>query len=280
MKVLLTGASGFVGRHIVKNLVERGASIRATCRGNRELPAGIDERVHVDDLFSADKDQLAALLDGVDLVIHAAWYVEHGDYVISPKNLAALAGTVRLAEAAIEARVPRFVGLGTCFEYDFNAPMPLSPDALLKPATPYGAAKAAAFSALSSAFSHAGLSFGWARLFYLHGEGEDPRRFAAYIRSSLLQNRTAELSSGRQIRDYIDVSDASKMIIDFSFSNVEGSVNICSGVRRSVRDLAIMIAKRLGKQNLLRFDPENDRQSEPHEISGIPFNRIVESNDA
>lgn len=281
MKVLLTGATGFVGNAITQALVSRDVSIRAIVRGMRTHPPGITEHVHTDDMFEEDAAFYSRALDGVDAVIHAAWFVEHGAYVTSSKNLSALVGTLRFGQAAIEAGVKRFVGLGTCFEYDLTAPMPLTSASTLAPNTPYGAAKAAAYMALSRAFAHAELSFAWARLFYLHGEGEDPRRFVASIKAQLSVGGPAKMSSGRQVRDYMHVADAGRRIAALCFDHTEGAVNICSGQPQSLAELALSIAAPLGQEHLLAIGSLPDRPGDPAVITGIPYVPLEETtNDA
>lgn len=271
MRVLLTGASGFVGRQIAKALLMRGIAVRATTRGKTSLLAAISDVVNTPDLFSETPEFWARALDDVDTVIHAAWYVEHGAYVTSPLNLAALAGTLRLAEAVIAAGTPRFVGLGTCFEYDLRSAMPLASSAPLAPATPYGAAKAATWMALSPAFAHAGVSFVWTRLFYLYGEGEDRRRFVPSILESVRAGKPAEMTSGTQIRDYMEVAEAGRQIVDIALGNTIGAVNVCSGRRQSLADLARELAAPYGGEDLLRLGALPDRPDEPPEISGVPY---------
>ena len=113
-----------------------------------------------------------------------AWYAEPGQYLQSPKNSECLAGTLLLAEGASQAGVRRFVGVGTCFEYDLDLGL-LGVDAPLKPTTPYAEAKAAAFTALSRLLPARDVEFVWCRLFYLYGEGEDERRLVPYLHARL-----------------------------------------------------------------------------------------------
>ena len=110
-----------------------------------------------------------------------------------------------LRKAAAEAKVRRFVGIGTCFEYDLSAGH-LSVETALRPSTPYAEAKAAAFAELSRLLPQQGVEFAWCRLFYLYGEGEDERRLVPYLRGKLMAGEPAELTSGKQIRDYLDVA--------------------------------------------------------------------------
>ena len=112
----------------------------------------------------------------------------------------------------------------------------------LKPSTPYAQAKADAFAALSQLLPQHAIEFAWCRLFYLFGEGEDARRLVPYLRAKLKAGEPAELSSGTQIRDYLDVRDAGRMIADAALGPVQGPVNICSGKPITVRQIAEKIA--------------------------------------
>lgn len=207
--------------------------------------------------------------EGIDAVAHLAWYAEPGRYLVSPRNLACLAGTIALAEGAIAAGVRRFLGVGTCFEYDLAAGH-LSIDTPLKPSTPYAAAKAATFLALSQALPAAGMSFIWCRLFYLYGEGEDPRRLTAAIRMQLSRGATIDLTSGGQIRDFLDVAEAGSRIAALVNSDRCGPVNICTGQGVTVRALAESIADEYGRRDLLRFGARPDNLVDPPCIVGIP----------
>ena len=148
-RVLLTGATGFVGRQVARVLAAQGVALRLVVRAGSEARLEQTEDVLLtQDLFAESADWWAQACAGVDTVVHAAWYAEPGKYLQSEKNLDCLLGTLQLAKGAARAGVRRFVGVGTCFEYDL-APGHLSIDTPLKPLTPYAGAKAAAFLALS-----------------------------------------------------------------------------------------------------------------------------------
>jgi dTDP-6-deoxy-L-talose 4-dehydrogenase (NAD+) len=119
--ILLTGTTGFVGRQILRALAERGCRVRAVVRQGRTVTSGaIESIVTSPDIFGESAAWWASVCYGIDTVIHAAWYAEPGHYLHSPKNADCLAGTLRLAQGAIDAGVRRFVGIGTCFEYDLT----------------------------------------------------------------------------------------------------------------------------------------------------------------
>lgn len=270
--VLLTGGTGFVGRPILAALDQAGMRVRLVVRGNsqRRIPScpAIESVVPTDDLFSESSAWWAATCAGVDIVIHAAWYAEPGKYLTSEKNLDCLEGTLRLARGAAQAGVKRFVGVGTCFEYDLSGGV-LSVDTPLRPITPYAGAKAAAFTALSQWLPARNVDFAWCRLFYLYGEGEDARRLVPYVRSRLAAGLPAELTSGNQVRDFLDVAEAARQIVDIALSDTTGPVNVCSGRPVTVRQMVEAVADEYGRRDLLRFGARPDNLVDPPKVLGV-----------
>ena len=270
--VLVTGGAGFVGRQVVAALADRGASLRLVLRDGRQPPpeagASVERVVHTPDLFAEPSAWWADTCEGIDLVIHLAWYAEPGHYLQSPRNLDCLAGTLNLAKGAAMARVRRFAGIGTCFEYDVSVGR-LAVDTPLRPTTPYAGAKAAAYLALSTSLPEQGVEFAWCRLFYLYGDHEDPRRLVPYIRTCLANGQVADLTSGTQIRDFVDVRDAGRMIADIALGARQGAVNVCSGVPITVRELAERVADQFGRRDLLRFGARPDNLVDPPVVVGV-----------
>jgi nucleoside-diphosphate-sugar epimerase len=270
--VLLTGATGFVGRQVRRALAAQGVALRLVVRADSEArldPMGPHETVCLtQDLFAENADWWAQACAGVDTVVHAAWYAEPGLYLQSPKNLDCLLGTLQLAKGAVRAGVRRFVGVGTCFEYDLT-PGHLSIDTPLKPLTPYAGAKAAAFLALSQVLPQEKLEFAWCRLFYLFGEGEDVRRFVPYLRSRLSAGQVAELTTGEQIRDYLDVAEAGAQIAQHAMGMQQGPVNVCSGQGMTIRALAERIGDEFGRRDLLLFGARAANLVDPPCVVGV-----------
>ena len=271
--VLVTGGTGFVGREVVQALRTNGVPVRLVLREGRHSPLeqwpGLDRIVRTADLFAEPVSWWTDACEGIDTVIHVAWYAEPGRYLQSPLNLDCLSGTLNLAKGAAAAGVRRVTGVGTCFEYDVNAGH-LSVDTPLRPTTPYAGAKAAAYLSLSSWFREQQREFLWCRLFYLYGgEHEDERRLVPYIRRQLAAGQPADLTSGSQIRDFMDVRDAGRMIADAALSARQGAMNICSGVPVSVRELAERIADEFGRRDLLRFGARPDNLVDPPVVVGV-----------
>ena len=269
--ILLTGATGFVGRQVLRALAEHGCRVRVVVRLGKDIaPSSATEGIiSSPDIFVESAAWWTDACRGVDTVIHVAWYAEPGQYLESPKNFDCLSGTLSLALGAAQAKVRRFVGIGTCFEYDLAADR-LTVDTPLKPSTPYSRAKATTFQQLSHLLPQNGVEFVWCRLFYLYGEGEDERRLVPYLRAKLKAGEPAELSSGTQIRDFLDVREAGRLIVQAALGTVQGPVNICSGAGVTVRALAEQIADEYGRRDLLRFGVRPDNLVDPPVVVGVP----------
>lgn len=276
-RVLLTGATGFVGRHIMQVLCSSpGVKLIPVIRKGKEslmptLPS-VERVLITSDLFAENEAWWAEQCRDVDVVVHVAWYVEPGRYLQAHQNMDCLIGSLNLVKGAASAGVGRFVGIGTCFEYDLEKGV-VSLNTPLKPLTPYASAKAALFLNLSQWLPAQSIQFAWCRLFYLYGEGEDERRLVPYVRKQIENGKPAELTSGKQIRDFLDVAEAGKMIADIALSSREGSFNICSGIPVTVRQLAEQIADTYGRRDLLMFGARPDNLIDPPCVLGIPTNK-------
>jgi nucleoside-diphosphate-sugar epimerase len=272
-RVLLTGATGFVGRQILRVLGERGLEVslvvRRDWKPSEAAHATVARVVTTPDLFAEDETWWADACSGIDEVIHSAWYAEPGKYLVSPLNMDCLRGTLALAVGASRASVRRFVGIGSCTEYD-STPGDLSITTPLRPTSPYAAAKVATFFGLNHWLPTQGVEFAWCRIFYLYGEGADSRRLVAYLRQRLAAGEVAELSGGDQVRDFLDVRDAARLIVDAALGDRQGPVNICSGVGTTVRELAERIADEYGRRDLLRFGTRPNNLFDPPRVVGVP----------
>lgn len=277
--ILLTGASGFVGRQIFTALSASNYRIIPVVRAGKESlfqsQPRVDRIVCSPDIFQESSDWWAEQCKGIDVVIHAAWYAEPGKYLQSSKNMDCLVGSLNLAKGAAIAGVKRVVGIGTCFEYDLSAGV-LFKDTPLDPLTPYAGAKAALYIGLSQWLPEQSVEFAWCRLFYLYGEGEDERRLVPYLHKQLVKGEAVELTSGKQIRDFLDVSDAGRIIAEVAVGEQHGPINVCSGEPITVRQLAEQIADTYGRRDLLKFGSRPDNLVDPPCVLGIPNHRSVE----
>ena len=90
-------------------------------------------------------------------------------------------------------------------------------------------------------------------MFYLYGEGEDDRRLVPYLHKQLTNGEAVELTSGKQIRDFLDVTEAGRIIAEIALCEKSGPINVCSGIPITVRQLAEQIADKYGRRDLLKF---------------------------
>lgn len=268
--VLLTGATGFVGRSIHRYLVRRGHKVRAIVRPDAlvRLAVPADSIVETPDIFARDADWFAEACEGVDAVIHAAWYVEHGRYLHAPENADCVQGSFALAQGAVRAGVRHVIGVGTCMEYRLPSES-LSVDAPLQPANFYAACKLATFHMMLQWFALNETRFSWCRLFYLHGEGEHPDRIGAYLHRQLRAGERATLSAGTQLRDFLDVCAAGAMIAHVVDSGQPGVINICSGIPLTIRAFAEQIADGYGRRDLLQFGSRLPVPGDPAAVVGV-----------
>jgi dTDP-6-deoxy-L-talose 4-dehydrogenase (NAD+) len=273
LKVLVTGGTGFVGRKLVGRLdsldVELVLPVREQSRQGLPVLRAGHEVLHTEDLFAETPARLLEMCSGVDVVVHGAWSLEPGQYLESPNNFDCLEGTVRLGEAAALAGVSRFVGIGTCFEYEMDT-RPIETGSRLLPLNSYAATKALSFLLLRDIFSQTATEFAWCRLFYLLGEGEDPMRLGEFVRSRLAAGKSCSLSHGNQVRDYMDVADAAESIAKVATGRQVGEINICSGVGRSVRQIVESIADEFERRDLLLFGDREESGFDPPYLVGVP----------
>lgn len=273
LKILLTGASGFVGRQIARSLVEAGHRLLLVLRpggfARTGLAAADADVIETSDLFAESADWWRERLAGVDAVIHAAWYVEPGKYLDSPENMRCVEGSLRLAEAAVRAGVKHFIGIGTCFEYRLPNDR-ITADAEVGPVTLYAAAKLSLFHMLEKRLAGSATTLTWARLFYLFGEGEHPARLFPMLHRKLAAGEKVELSSGDKLRDFLDVAEAGAMIATLADTRQPGVVNICSGKAVTIREIAGAIADLHGRRDLLTFGTAAVHPRDPMAVVGVP----------
>lgn len=265
MKIFVTGAGGFVGKAVVEALLERGCEVVGLYRRPPVTsPACV---VQIGDLDHSE--ELLSILRrvGPDAIVHLAWYVEHGLFWTAPQNLDCVGMTLRLARMAAEIGCRRFIGVGTCFEYDFPAHGGCHEIATpTSPATLYGISKDSCRRCLDAYFATTATQFSWARLFYLYGQGEHPERLVPSIAARLIAGEPAPVTSGRAVRDFIDLHDAAGALAALTVSNLTGSVNIGTGAGVPITEIARLLGKIAGRPDLIRMGAIPDREGDPAHI--------------
>ncbi len=263
-KVLLTGASGFIGRHCVRALSEKGYAVHTVSSRQTDSGEARGAVCHQADLL--DRAQAFRLMETVQPthLLHLAWYAVPGKYWTSTENFRWVQSSLDLFQAFAHNGGQRIVAAGTCAEYEWGLDAPCSENETpLKPATLYGACKHALRIMLEAYAAQEGLSVAWGRIFFLYGPRENPGRFVASVIRSLLLNEAARCSHGRQMRDLLHVADVADAFVALLDTNVRGAVNIASGRPVTLRDVAHEIGRKLNRRELIELGAVAPPANEP-----------------
>lgn len=260
-RVLLTGATGFIGRQCVAPLLERGYEVHAV--STKVVASTANVCWHRADLLSGDT--IDALMDRVrpTHLLHLAWYTEHGAFWTSPENVRWVEASLALLRAFARVGGQRVVMAGSCAEYDWGYGVCSEASTPLHPRTLYGTCKHALQMVATAYAARAGLSSAWGRVFFLYGPHEKTERLVSSVVTALLSERQAKCSHGAQVRDFLYVEDVAGAFAAILDSATEGAINIGAGTALSIRDLVTAIAGRVGKPHLIQFDARNTNPDDP-----------------
>lgn len=241
-RVLVTGATGLIGRHLAGPLGRRGFEVVTLGRSGTGLTG---------DLL-ADPEGAAARA-GATHLIHLAWHDAPTARMTAPENLDWAVASLRLLRAFAANGGTRAVMVGSCAEYDWTGAGRLSEDTALRPTTPYGAAKAATGIAALGLAKPLGVSLVWARPFFLYGPGEPKGRLFGDILKGLAAGETVDCTDGLQRRDFLHAADVAGALAHLLAADLEGPVNIGSGQAVEVREMIGTLARTLGREHLIRL---------------------------
>ena len=271
MKILLTGATGFIGSHVAGILLSNGHTVDAVIRPFADLrrlgdAAGQISKVELDLSSPAD---IGRYLDDhcPDVCIHLAWPSVRGDLLNDLNHLDAARVGLGLATSLARSGCRRLLVAGSCFEYEFG-PDPLSERSPVRPKDLYTAGKLSLLTGLSQLSTNGSLELVWPRLFFLYGPGEDRRRLVPCVVGSLLADQEANVTEGSQVRDFLHVFDAAGGIVRLALGTVTGPVNVCSGQPLRVRDLVTEVGRQLGRLDRIHFGAIPYRPNDPPTIVG------------
>lgn len=260
-RFLVTGASGFIGRHAVTELLDQGHDVVALSRSAHH----IDERasrLRCDLLAEADLGPVIQAANA-DTLLHFAWETRHGYYWEAPENLDWLAASVRLVKTFREAGGRRVVIAGTCAEY--LAPPDGICDALSTPCSPrhlYSASKDSLRRVVEIYARKTGLSFAWVRVFHLTGPGEFENRLVPAAIRAFAEGRVFETKAAEKRLDIMDVRDCGRGFATIGASDIEGPVNVGSGVPVTIAEIVGELAALLGRSDLIVPKSATDRSGE------------------
>jgi nucleoside-diphosphate-sugar epimerase len=261
-KVMVTGGKGFIGRHCLPLLIDKGYEVHAVDVNAAE--AGFpDVTFHTIDLL--EPGQVSTLMSQVRPMcfLHLAWYAVPGKFWTSVENFRWVQASLNLLQAFVSNGGHRVVMAGTCAEYDWRYGFCSEEITPLLPATPYGAYKHSLQVMLDAFSRQTGLSRAWGRVFFLYGPHEHPERLVSSVIGSVLKGDPALCSHGNQIRDFLYVEDVASAFVNTMDSTVQGPVNIASGRPISLREVIIKIGEKAGRPDLIRLGEKAVSEDEP-----------------
>jgi nucleoside-diphosphate-sugar epimerase len=245
LRVLVTGATGFLGRHVLDALQQRGVPVVALGRSAPRHPA-------VDDFLAADllaREPTAEFLARARAthLLHLAWVATPGVFWSSPMNLRWTYATARLVEAFCAAGGRHVVAAGTCAEYDARHACCREDATPLEPGTLYGAAKDAARRLCQALCTSNGARFAWARIFLTYGAGEDPRRLVPSLHAALTGRLPPFAVDADARRDFLHASDVAQALVALLQHDAGGAFNVCSGRPVRIAEIVRHLAALLGR---------------------------------
>lgn len=237
MRIAVTGASGFIGRHVLAELKKHSVDIVAITRDAARLPALANTASVVEMDISLPSPDCFERLGKPDVLIHLAW-----DGLPNYKSLhhfeTELPRQHQFLKSMVESGLQSVLVTGTCFEYGMQSGA-LSSVMATKPANPYGYAKDALRQQLGYLKSTKPFNLTWGRLFYMYGEGQPGTSLYPKLKEAVSRgDKIFNMSGGEQLRDYLSVEKVAHQIVQLALAQRDmGAVNICSGKPISVRKL-------------------------------------------
>ena len=271
-KVLVTGATGFIGEHIVEALLEKGFHVIATSKNEdkaRLRPWFSRLKYIAFDLqqFDVSKNYFE-YFGSPDLMLHLAWEGlpnYKNEFHITenlPRHFSFL-------ENMIQHGLKDLTVSGTCFEYGMQEGC-LTESMECFPDNPYAIAKNKLRLALESLMTKNEFNLKWVRFFYMYGSGQNPKSLIAQLDKALENNDTSfNMSGGAQIRDFLPVNLIYDYFIQIATQNeIQGIINCCSGVPISVKDFVVNYLRLKNKKIELNLGYYPYADYEPMEFWG------------
>lgn len=243
MKVIVTGATGFIGTALCEELLRNGHDVAAVIRpGSRKrdklsFSEQLNDRLRVLEIALEDLASLEQEVGKADVFYHLAWNGSAGaareDFDVQYTNISYTAGAVR---AAVKCGCHKFVGAGSQAEYGVVHGEAKEEETVPHPFMMYGAAKLATYQMGQVLAKQLGISFVWPRIYSIYGVGENPGTLVNYVIDSLRKGETPRLSPCENMWNYMYITDCVRALrILGENRETEGIYNVASEDTRPLR---------------------------------------------
>jgi UDP-glucose 4-epimerase len=236
---ILTGATGFVGHWLLRELIENDVFVYAICRKNSDrLHRLVDLKKHIE-IIELDMDGITRLTEycsGADVLYHLAWGGDRNGFTDQMNNVG---NAITVMETAKKIGVKHVLVTGSHAEYgpcsdrvDENHPT--------NPTTAYGACKLSTYFILRVLSGQMGMPFTWVRLFSIYGnDSSNNRLLISYLVNCFRQNKEPELTDCEQLWDFLYAKDAARALYMLGYQGKTGLFNLAYGVSRKLKDFVI-----------------------------------------
>jgi nucleoside-diphosphate-sugar epimerase len=248
MKILVTGASGFIGSAFCRLALAHGHQIAGLIQPAKISPAqtlSVGKMTWLPGTLAEPPWKNIELFQP-DVCVHLAWIATPGVYLESPENKQYLQWSLDLVHGLRGLGVNHIVGAGTCIEYQISE-APLSEDRTpVAPTTLYARCKNALRETLAVEAQKDGWQFCWGRVFYPYGVGEHPARLCSSLIQKLQRGEKLMLKTPDSRKDYINIEDLTAAILLTVEKKIIGTINWGTGSGVSVREIAGLVATMMG----------------------------------
>ncbi|WP_061310088.1 NAD-dependent epimerase/dehydratase family protein [Clostridium botulinum] len=265
-KVLVTGASGFIGYKTLNFLINKGYEVHALTTRDIDIFDNSIVKWYKINLLNNDETEKIVQVIKPNYILHFAWYAVPEKYSSAKENLDWVQSSIQLLKSFKKYGGERFIFAGTCFQYDLGYGLM---DENVTPSIPnslYGICKNSFENMARQYCCKNGMSFVSGRIFYLYGERENKNRIIPYVINSLLNGKIANCSHGNQIRDFMHVDDVANAFVEILDSSIDGVINIGSGQAINIKEILFKVGEKLNKKELINLGAIKTSSNEPKMI--------------